>query len=53
MFVRNAFSSVWVTEWQPFGKELSTRLAVCSFCMLPIWNFSYFPFCFFRAEFGF
>ena len=38
------FSSVWVAEWPPFGKELSIRLAVCSHCILSICNFSYFPF---------
>ena len=25
------FSSVWVAEWQPFGKELLTRLTICIF----------------------
>ena len=24
------FSSVWIAEWSPFGKERPTRLAVCS-----------------------
>ena len=38
--------SVWVAEWPPFGKELSTRLAICSLCILTICNFSYFPFWF-------
>ena len=44
MFVHNSFSSVWVAEWQPFGKELPTRLAVCSHCILSICNCIYFPF---------
>ena len=43
MFVHNTFSSVWVAEWPPFGKELPARLAVCSHCILSICNFSYFP----------
>ena len=55
MFVHYTFSSVWVAEWPPFGKELLIRLAVCSPCILSICNFSYFPFgfesgvCFFIA----
>ena len=39
-------SSVCVAEGQPFGKELSTRLTVCSLCILTICNFSYFSFWF-------
>ena len=46
MFVQDTFSSVWFAEWLPFGKELPTRLAVCSHCIVSICNFSYFPFCF-------
>ena len=38
------FRSVWVAEWPPFGKELLTRLTICSFCILTICNLSYFPF---------
>ena len=37
-------SSVWVAEWPPFGKELLTRLNICSLCILSICNSSYFPF---------
>ena len=37
------FSSVLVAEWQSFGKELLTRLTMCSLCNLTICNFSYFP----------
>ena len=33
MVVHNTFSSVWVAEWLPFGKELPTRLAMCSHCI--------------------
>ena len=43
MFVHNTFSLVWVAEWPPFGKELPNPLALCSHCILPIGNFSYFP----------
>ena len=46
MFVHNIFSSVWVAEWPPFGKELLTRLTICSLYILPICDFSYFPFWF-------
>ena len=35
------FSSVWVAEWPPFGKELLTRLTICSLCILTICNFSF------------
>ena len=44
MFVHYTFSSVWVGEWPPFGKELPVQLAVCSHCILSICDFSYFPF---------
>ena len=30
------FSSVWVAEWPRFGKELLTRLTICSLCILTI-----------------
>ena len=40
------FSSVCASEWPPFGKELLTRLTICSLCMLTICNFSYVPFWF-------
>ena len=32
------FSSVWVAEWPPFGKELFIRLTICSLCILTICN---------------
>ena len=38
MFVHNTLSSVRVAEWPPFGKELPTRLAMCSHCILSICN---------------
>ena len=42
MFVHIMFSSVHVAEWPPFGKELLTRLTICSLSILTICNFSYF-----------
>ena len=33
MFVHYTFSSVWVAEWPPFGKQLPARLAICSHCI--------------------
>ena len=44
MFIDCTFSSVLVAEWPSFGKELPSRLAVCSLCILSICNFSYFLF---------
>ena len=46
MFVHIIFSSVWVAEWPPFGKEQLTWLTIWSLCILTICNFSY-------ASFGF
>ena len=43
MFVLYTFSSVWVAEWPPFGKQLPARLAIC---ILSICKFIYFPFWF-------
>ena len=41
------FSSAWIVEWPPFGKELLTRLTIIMlFCILTICNFSCFPFWF-------
>ena len=37
---------VWVVEWSSFGKELLTRLTICSLCSLTICSFSYFQFWF-------
>ena len=34
MCVHIILSSVWVAEWPPFGKELLTRLTICSLCIL-------------------
>ena len=36
MFVHYTFSSVWVAEWPPFGKQLPARSAICSHCILYI-----------------
>ena len=44
--VHITFSSVWVAEWPPIGKELLTRLIICSHCILTSCNLSYLPFCF-------
>ena len=38
MCVYITFSSVWVADWPPFGKELLTRLTICSLCILTICN---------------
>ena len=38
MFVHYTFSSVWVAECPPFGKQLPARLAICSHCILSICN---------------
>ena len=48
------FSSVWVAVWPPSGKELLTRLTICSLCILTISNFKYkFPGLVLRAGFVF
>ena len=44
MFVHYTFSSVFVADWSPFGKEMPIWLAVCSHFILSICNFSYFQF---------
>ena len=46
MCVHIIFSLVWVAEWQPFGKELLTRLTICSCCIFTNCNSSYIPFWF-------
>ena len=46
MFVHYTLSSVWVSEWPPFGKKLPARLATCSHCLLSICNLYLFPFWF-------
>ena len=48
MFLHYTFSSVWVAEWPPFGKELPPRLAVCSHCILSF-VILVFPILFMRA----
>ena len=40
------YSSVSVAEWLTFGKQLITRLTICSLCIVTICNISYFPFWF-------
>ena len=46
LFVHIIFSSFVVAEWLHNGIELLTQLTICSFCILTICNFSYFPFLF-------
>ena len=56
IFVHIIFSSVWVAQWPPFGKELPTRLTICSLCILTICNLLFyylFPVLVLRAGFGF
>ena len=53
MFVHDTFSSVWVAEWQPFGKKLPAVLAICSHCILSICNIYLFPALVLRAGFTF
>ena len=43
MFVHYTFSSVWVAEWPHFGKKLPVRLAICSHCILSIFNIYLLP----------
>ena len=40
------YSSVYVAEWPPFGKELPAPLTLCSPGIMSICNSSYFPFWF-------
>ena len=49
MPVNNTFCSFWIAELPPFGKKLPTRLAVCSHCILSIFNLTNFPFWFVRG----
>ena len=53
MFVHYNFRTVWVTEWQPFGKQLPARLAICSHCLLSTCYIYLFPILVLRAGFGF
>ena len=53
MCVHIISSSIWVAEWPAFGKELLTRLAICSLYILTVCNFSLFPVMVYRAGFGF
>ena len=53
MFVHYTFSSVWVAEWPPFGKQLPARLAICSHCILSICNIYLFPALVLRADLPF
>ena len=53
MFLHYTFSSVWVAEWPPFGKQLPARLAICSHCIWSICNIYLFPVLVLRAGFAF
>ena len=53
MFVQYTFSSVWVTEWPLFGKQLPARLTICSHCIFSICNIYLFPVLILRAGFAF
>ena len=53
MFVHYTFSSVWVAEWPPFGKQLPARLAICSHFILSIFNLNLFPVLVLKAGFAF
>ena len=53
MYVHYTFSSVWVAEWPPFGKQLPAQLAICSCCILSICNIYLFPVLVLRAGFAF
>ena len=50
MFVHYTFSSVWVAEWPPLGKQLPARLTIC---ILSICNIYLFHVLVFRVEFAF
>ena len=51
-YVHIIFSSVSVAEWPPFGKQLLTRLTICSLCVLTICNISCFTFWFLGLDLG-
>ena len=46
MCVHINLSSVWFAGWPTLGKSCSLGLTICSLCVLPICNVSYFPFWF-------
>ena len=46
MSVHISFSSVWVADLPPFGKELLNPLTISYLCILTICNFSHFVFWF-------
>ena len=47
----DCFSSVLVAVLSPFGKELTSRLTLCSLCLRSICNLSYFLFWFCEQDF--
>ena len=52
IFVQIMFSSVYVAEVVPFGKELLTRLTICCLYILTICNSCYFLFWFWGRDLG-
>ena len=46
----HSFSSVLVTEWSPIGKQLLTRLTICSIS-IGAWLYVFFPPRFLELEF--
>ena len=50
--VNISFSSIWVAQWPHFGKQLLTRLTICSLCILTICKCIYFLFWFFGLDLG-
>ena len=45
-----SFISVWVAEWLPFGKELLTRLTICSLSNLMFTNPAFAPILFYFVQ---
>ena len=39
MLVHYTFSSVLVAEWPPFGENLRTQLAICTYCIFVLYVF--------------
>ena len=53
MCVQSVVSSGLVAGWPSFGREMPTRLTLCSLCIMSICNFGCFPFLVLRSGFGF
>ena len=52
MYITDNFCLVLVAEGPHFGKEMLTRLAVCSLCIMSNCNFNSFPSCFLGQVLG-